>query len=74
MFVFCQSGSSGYSDVLMEAQVTNIRNTQCVNQWNNVPSAAILDNHVCTYEIGKSSCSVSTVCLISAPFKLSGSY
>ncbi|XP_052675870.1 fibrinolytic enzyme, isozyme C-like [Crassostrea angulata] len=70
------SGSSGYSDVLMEAQVTNIRNTQCVNQWNNVPSAAILDNHVCTYEIGKSSCSGDIggpyVCMKDGQYKLVG--
>ncbi|XP_022327585.1 fibrinolytic enzyme, isozyme C-like [Crassostrea virginica] len=70
------SSSSSNSDTLMEAQVTNIRNTQCVNQWNNVNGASILDSHICAYEIGKSSCSGDIggpyVCMKDGVYKLAG--
>ncbi|XP_056009924.1 fibrinolytic enzyme, isozyme C-like [Ostrea edulis] len=66
----------GYSDALMEAQLTNIKNTQCVNQWSGVSGATILDSHICAYEIGKSSCSGDIggpyVCMKDGVFKLAG--
>ncbi|XP_062610380.1 fibrinolytic enzyme, isozyme C-like [Saccostrea cucullata] len=64
------------SDALMEAQVTNIMNTQCVNQWTGINGVTILDSHLCTFELGKSSCSGDIggpyVCMKDGVYKLAG--
>nr|XP_022321791.1 fibrinolytic enzyme, isozyme C-like [Crassostrea virginica]XP_022321856.1 fibrinolytic enzyme, isozyme C-like [Crassostrea virginica] len=50
------SGGGALSDPLMEAQMTNIPNTECANRWSGVSGAAINNGHICPFEPNKSAC------------------
>ncbi|XP_056012616.1 fibrinolytic enzyme, isozyme C-like [Ostrea edulis] len=70
------SGGGLTSDVLMEAKMTNIANTECQNLWTSVNGAAIYDTHICPYEEFKSACNGDSggpyVCLKNGGYMLAG--
>ncbi|XP_061196769.1 fibrinolytic enzyme, isozyme C-like [Saccostrea echinata] len=70
------SGGGSVSDILMEAQMTNIANTECANLWSNVNGAAIFDSHICPYESNKSACNGDSggpyVCKKNGDYMLAG--
>ncbi|XP_048769949.2 fibrinolytic enzyme, isozyme C-like [Ostrea edulis] len=50
------SGGGSTSEVLMEAKMTNIINTECQSRWSSISGAAIYSTHICPYESRKSAC------------------
>ncbi|XP_056006577.1 fibrinolytic enzyme, isozyme C-like isoform X2 [Ostrea edulis] len=70
------SGGGPTSDVLMEAQMTNIANTECQSRWSYVNGAAIYDTHICPFEPSKSACNGDSggpyVCSKNGAYMLAG--
>ncbi|XP_062610356.1 polyserase-2-like [Saccostrea cucullata] len=70
------SGGGSTSDVLMEAQMRNIANTECATRWSSVNGAAIFDTHICPFEQNKSACNGDSggpyVCKKNGDYMLAG--